>query len=322
MNSLSDPSSKILHHPDRLADFKRGLAFPISAEIDLTWRCALNCKGCHSKWLHSGVELQPEQIKRILTELHSKGLQSVTWSGGGDPLESPHWQFAMNLAYDLGLDQGLYSYLPGLGQELVDFIESKRLCFVYTHSNKPKWWLKHSPASRTVWTYGWLLDSENWNRIPEMIAKSNLDFYNFVDFRPLAPENKPDAPMELDYSWIRDALRVLDAMQKFNPQVKFAKYKFDDLLKPGAKRGYSKCFSTDFTASVGPNGDMYECLNRRGFSESILGNLLVEDLETIWQRKARFREDLSQCRILCRGHEMNKTLYKIFGEEIQHSSFV
>lgn len=325
MNSLSDPESKILRHVDRLADFNRGLAYPISAEIDLTWRCSLNCKGCHSKHLHSNIELQPDQIKRILTELHSHGLQAVTWSGGGDPLESPFAFYAFELAHDLRLDQALYSYLPNIDsdfwedrQEVFDYLGS-RMRFVYTHSCNTKG-LKRN--SKTVWTYGHLLDETNYLRISDLIKQTNLDFFNFVDFRPLAPENKPDAS-KLNYEWVPMALHLLKEHARQNPQVKFAEYKFTDLMRPNFGRDYHKCFSTDFTCSIGPNGDMYECLNRRGFSDSILGNLLTESLEEIWKRKARYREDLSQCRILCRNHEMNKTLYhRVFGPEPEHSNFV
>lgn len=319
MNSVTDHGIKIFQHPSRLADFKRdGLAFPISAEIDLTWRCSLNCKGCHSKHLHSGVELEPEQIKRILEQLHLHGLQSVTWSGGGDPLESKHRMYAFELAHDLRIDQALYSYLPRVDQKLVNYLGS-RMRFVYTHSCNTRGLVRNS---KTVWTYGHLLDETNFLKIADLVKQTNLGFFNFVDFRPLAPENKPDA-LAKDYSWVPQALRLLQEHPRMNPQVKFAEYKFLDLMKPDFGRTYSKCFSTDFTCSVGPNGDMYECLNRRGYPDSILGNLLVEDLEAIWRRKSRCRSDLSSCRILCRNHELNKTLYNhVFGPEPEHANFV
>ncbi len=318
MNSLSDPASKILRHPERLAAFKAGMAYPISAEVDLTWMCQLSCKLCHSKHLHQGMTLQPEEIKRIVMQLRENGLQSITWAGGGEPFESPHWRYAVNLAHDLGLDQACYSYLPGLNQEMADFLGA-RMAFVYTHSCSTKNLTK--PDGKTVWTYGFLLDSENWHRIPELAAKVNFDFFNFVDFRPLCPENKLD-PTVLDYSWIPEGLALLQEVQDRNPQVKFADYKFTQLLDEDGGRNYSSCMSTDFTTIVGPDGTVWECLNRRGYEDSRLGNLLQEDFTEIWKRKSRCRTDMSSCRIQCRNNSLNRTLYQIFGTAMQHESFV
>lgn len=322
MNSLSDPETKILTYfgndPERLVAFREGIAYPISAEVDLTWQCALNCKGCHSKHLHQGMTIEPEQIKRILTQLRQNGLQSVTWAGGGEPFESPHWRYAVNLAHDLGLDQACYSYLPGLDQEMADFLGS-RMAFVYTHSCSTRGLTK--PKGKTVWTYGWLLDAENWPRIPEMVKKFDSGFFNFLDFRPLCPQNKLDADV-LDYSWIPEGLELLDQASAYHSFVKFADYKFTQLLDADGGRNYQSCLSTDLTTIVGPDGTVWECLNRRGYEDSRLGNLLTEDLTDIWARKPRCRTNLVDCRIQCRNNSTNRTLYKIFGSPVQHVNFV
>lgn len=320
MNSLSDPEHKILHHPERLAAFKHGIAYPISAEIDLTWRCALNCKGCHSKHLHQGIELSEFQITRVLSQLQLYGCQSVTFSGGGDPFESPYWRFAINLAQDLGMSVAAYSYLPGLNQEMVDFLGQK-LAFVYTHSCNTKGLIRRKDKN-TVWTYGWLLDADNWHKVPDMVMRTDLDFFNFVDFRPLAPENKVN-PSTLDYSWIPNAIRLLKSAGKINSQVKWASYKFSSLLRPDFGRDYPSCLSTHFTTVVGPDGAMWECTNRRGFADSFLGNLLKEDLESIWKRKPKSRENLTDCRIICRNNSLNQTLYhKVLGPSPVHAEFI
>lgn len=322
MNSLSDPRHKILRFPERLAAYRDGLAYPISAEIDLTWRCALNCKGCHSKWLHQDQELKPEEIRRILEELHRHGLKSVTWSGGGDPMESPHFEYAVNLAADLGLDQGLYTYFPAPSWEKIDFIDRK-FSWVYTHPFK----IPDEPDAgrrnpRALWTVGFLLDSDNWFKARHWVELSDLEFFDHIDFRPLCPTNEPGALAfkPADLRWVPQCLMMLHDLKNTEPRVTFAEYKFLDLLKPDFGRSYNTCFSTDFVAVVGPNGDMYECVQRRG--RDVLGNLLREDLAAIWRRKARCRTDLSQCRLLCRNHELNKTLAYVLGPPVQHEVFV
>jgi len=310
MQTLADPENKISRQFKSLDHFqKHGWAYPLTAEIDLTWRCALNCKGCHSKWLHKDQELKPEEITRILRELAKNGCKSVVWSGGGEPLESPYWKFAIEEAEGWHLDQGLYSYLPEPTQEKVLYLD-ETLEFAYTHNFRTKG-LMRLAGTKNVWTAGWLLDKTTWMRVHEYIEKTDLGFFNFVDFRPLIVEGS-------DYRWAEYAIKFFEGFH--HPQVKWAKYKFHDLLKPNAGRDYQACYSTDFTASIGPNGDVYQCLNRRGIT--VIGNLLRETLEEIWERKQHVWKDFKQCRMLCRNHEMNKTLYKLLGPEPHHANFV
>lgn len=310
MQALADPKHKISRQFKVLQHFQEhGWAYPVSAEIDGTWNCSLNCKGCHSKWLHKDQELTQEQIARILRELAIHGLKSVTWSGGGEPLEWAHWRFAMEEAKRWKLDQGLYSYMPEPSQERVDFLE-QHLSWAYTHNFRTKGLVRNA-ESKTVWTAGWLLDKDTWHRVSEYIEKTDLGFFNFVDFRPLIVDGA-------DYSWVPKAIHFFENFR--HPQVKWAQYKFRDLMMPDRGRTYTTCYSTDFTASIGPNGDMYQCLNRRGVT--VIGNLITERLEDIWKRKRHTWCDFNGCRELCRNHEMNKELFYLLGPEPLHAAFV
>jgi MoaA/NifB/PqqE/SkfB family radical SAM enzyme len=332
VNSLTSPSSKLTHylinHPEILLQRKlHGFTYPVHAEIDLTWRCALDCKGCHSKWLHQGIELQPDQIKTILTELHAHGLEAVTFSGGGDPMESPHFEYAVNFAHDLGLGLGLYTYFPNPTQARIYFLDSK-FDWIYSHPFQPKaaqrrydWFNEDTNRwdSRARWTAGFLLDESNWHKAAEMAAKVDLGFFDGIDFRPLCPENKPDAK-PLNYGWVENAIRLLKQLSD-EPRITWAEYKFNGLLN-GGKREYDKCLSTDLVALVGPDGQLWECVNRRGFPDSALGNLLTESLEDIWRKKTHCRTDLTNCRILCRNDQDNVALYQLLGPAPKHSAFL
>lgn len=329
MNSLSDPASKLTHylinHPETLVHRKQhGFTYPVHAEIDLTWRCSLDCKGCHSKWLHSGIELQPDQIKTIMTELHAHGLEAVTFSGGGDPMESPHFFYAVNLAYDLGLKIGLYTWMPEPTQAKIDTFDVK-LDWVYSHpfnaSRFERGIIVTGVASRRChWTAGFLLDESNWHKAAEMASKVDLNFFDGVDFRPLCPENKPDAK-PLNYDWVEKSIFMLKQMSHDEPRITWSEYKFNGLLN-GGKREYDVCLSTDLVALVGPDGQMWECVQRRGYPDSALGNLLTESLEDIWRRKKHCRTELDGCRILCRNDQDNIALYQLLGPAPKHHAFL
>jgi hypothetical protein len=311
---LAQPAIKILHEenlPVLHALKETGHAFPLTAEVDLTMRCQLDCPGCHSKWLHNPSELSIQEIDRIVTQLKANGCRSIVWSGGGEPLESPNWKFAMWAAHHAGMKQGLYSYLPALTQERVNTI-SHYCEFVYAHNNhRPV----QKPDTTCVWTAGFLLDNKNWGRIREFYDKTNWSLFDYCDFRPLIVEG-------MDYSWVQKAIDTFESLDTFDklPGLRWARYKFYDLVSPAYGRNYAACHSTHLIAVIGSRGEVWECINRRGIT--CIGNILDEDLAAIWDRKPKCRTDLSDCRMLCRNHELNKTLYQIYGPAPVHGEFI
>ena len=321
LSALNDPKHKISRQFSALQQYKdHGFAYPLTAEIDLTWRCALNCKGCHSKWLHQDMELKPNEISRILSQLKEHGCKSIVWSGGGEPLESLYWHGAIMEADLEGFSQGLYSYFPEPSQHKIDFLEYY-MDFVYSHNFKTEGLKRGSKRypTRNVWTAGYLLDKDNWSKIPRFIDQVDLDFFDYVDFRPLILEG------ETDYRWVANALELFNALEdmysaEMLKKAKYAEYKFRDLLRPDFGRTYGTCVSTDFVAVVGPDGTLWECVNRRG--KTPLGNLLKESLSEIWSRKDHCRTEFEGCRILCRNNEMNKELDYLLGPSPRHELFV
>lgn len=60
--------------------------FPFDVQIELTYRCNLNCVHCYGQGLENNAsELKTSEIKRILDELHQAGCIWVTLTGG-EPL--------------------------------------------------------------------------------------------------------------------------------------------------------------------------------------------------------------------------------------------
>jgi hypothetical protein len=300
---------KILQYPERLSDYKEmGFAQPINAEVDLTNRCSLKCKGCMSAHMRNADEMDIDQISRVIEQLVSVECLSVTWTGGGEPLENENWRYAMEAASLAGFDQGLYSYLPSMTQPKVDFMD-KHLKFVVGHNTAA--WVTHTGERDCVWSCNWLLDSTNYKRIPEFIDKTNFQLFDHAYFRPLIMEGE-------NYSWVAEAITMLRLFGN-NPKVKWSQDKFADLLHKRGERTYKKCFSTAFTVSIGADGTVWECLNRRGITP--WGNIFEKDLEDILGTKEP-REDFTGCRILCRNHGLNKTLWKVFGTPPEHGTFV
>ena len=72
------------HFYDRLRNKKE--YYPSSAQIELTYRCNLNCIHCYCKGSEDkNKELTTKQWKKIIDEIHKEGCLEITFTGG-EPL--------------------------------------------------------------------------------------------------------------------------------------------------------------------------------------------------------------------------------------------
>ncbi|MDR0356304.1 MAG: radical SAM protein [Deltaproteobacteria bacterium] len=107
---------KILLFPDKLVSLNKNLSgldpsYPISVELSLTSQCNLKCIWCSD--LKSRA-LCPDRLdlavlERLFDDLSAGGTRGVTIEGGGEPVLSPHFVLAAELALNKGLSVGLIS---------------------------------------------------------------------------------------------------------------------------------------------------------------------------------------------------------------------
>jgi len=117
--------------------------FPLfSAKIKLTRRCNLRCKFC-SIWVRTPQPVQPDleykRIKTVLSELESKGLRKIHYSGGELLL---HRQFAeiIRFSRSLGLQVNITTNGTLLNKQIARFLVEQRIHAVTvsidSHDNK------------------------------------------------------------------------------------------------------------------------------------------------------------------------------------------
>jgi sulfatase maturation enzyme AslB (radical SAM superfamily) len=85
-------------------------------------------------------------------------------------------------------------------------------------------------------------------------------------------------------------------------------------------RPYKACYAASLSGVVTPNGKVWACVNRRGFPGSCIGDLSSEPFIEVWQRQQRW-QDFDQCRVLCRGDEVNLALAPLM-EPMEHENFI
>lgn len=279
---------------------KMGYCLPINWEIDLTNKCHFNCPNCASNQIRGDETLTLPQLESIFEKLNYSPCKSITWAGGGEPLLSPIWREAMEMAHDYGYAQGLYSHLPDITQADVNLI-SDYCRFAICHNTDED---VVNPHSLCNWKCSWMIDETNYRNLEKMYFSTNWQLFDKAEFRPMVSIDK-------DYSWpdwAEEAIRILDIVCYTYSNATFSKDKLQSIATLNFGRHYEKCYGIYFQGIVGATGDVYLCCNRRGES---IGNIFTEDLKDIYKR-LRPVTDFSKCPPACRQHTNNKILWDCY----------
>jgi radical SAM protein with 4Fe4S-binding SPASM domain len=92
--------------------------FPLSGQLELTYRCNLNCVHCYCKGSED-KELTTKEWKNILDEIHKEGCLWLTFSGG-DPLVREDFLEIYSYAVSKGFIITLFTNGYGLTKEIID----------------------------------------------------------------------------------------------------------------------------------------------------------------------------------------------------------
>lgn len=351
-----DPAGKLMAHLPRLAMLQAGEnPAPINVEIDLSNRCSLGCEWCHFAYTHTrgplagkfekpagavaGGDLMDEGLaKGVLNELCKAGVDSVTWTGGGEPTLHP--QFASIVEWGIGmLSQGLYTHgghivdkdLAGLLKRAMTFV------FVSMDASDRETYRREKQVDRfdavcagiralveargnATIGVGYLVTERNWRRAKDaaqLIAGLGADY---IQFRPTISyeQDNPDVPAE-DTSWMEEAADHLRWVKAVCPNVEFDESRFVG-YGDWAGHGYTTCWWSTLQTVITPNGKVWTCVNKREHPAAELGDLTQESFKELWARRPVANVDGS-CRVACRGHVANRALNEIFAPR-RHAEFV
>lgn len=105
--------SKIIHHPEVIELLQKNKARPVSCSIAPTSRCNLNCVFCSNVNRDKDESLDPVDLLGFMHDMKKLGAKTIEWTGGGDPSLYPPINDMIDLANQLGFEQGFIT--NGLG---------------------------------------------------------------------------------------------------------------------------------------------------------------------------------------------------------------
>ena len=352
-----NPRSKVLFHSDRITELRTtgNTSAPVNVEIDLSNRCSHGCSLCHFAYTHTRGPLAGKRDKPdghidggdlmdfmfavdVLAGLSVAGVKSITWTGGGEPTLHPDFEKIVSYATAIGLDQGLYTHGGHIDEKRAEFLK-RRLTFVYVSLDECT--AEDFAASKGVNRFanvlaginhlvkaegnatigvGFLLHRGNYNKVDDMVALGEALGVDYVQFRPIINYEQA-APNQLveDVQWVNGAINNL-RKHAGNPKVVTDAWRFE-MYRDWTGHNYATCNWSAMQTVITPNGKVWRCTNKREHPDALLGDLTVEDFQTIWKRAGGPCRVNDGCRVMCRGHIGNITLDAVLTEPA-HPNFI
>ncbi len=281
---------------------------PINCEIDLSNYCQLECDFCQfaAYRKENEVELSFDLFDNLINDLVYMGAQSVTFTGGGEPLLYSRFDDAVELVKKSGLDLGL--------------ITNGVLLHRYNYLVPEFTFIRVSLDASTKQTYEKVKGRDYFIRVIDNVAycvdKGPTVGLSFV----VCNGNKDEVQttkilgqeLGVDYVQIKPvAGTYLQEMDESGVIIKTQRFPVDSPLP---------CHIAGLVGIVGANGDVFYCCQKRGLEEGLLGNLAEDSFRIIWSRRHWVNPARMECET-CRY--MNYVRLLTHGEPINcHKGFL
>lgn len=347
---------KLLFHRTRVEAALRGeLTYPISVELDLSNVCPHDCPFCSFGTSKSGGYRQQNwvtfpfpRILDLLTELKGCGVESITFTGGGEPLVHRQAYEVFRHATKLGIKWGLVTNGLLLKSEVALEV-ANGASFVRISldagSDETHHFTHGLPEGQHQYTK--ILDNIRWVRTLNpyltigasfcMMDQNFKEVYkaakdvkdnggSYLEVRPTFPtdwrgdgwgnalSDPEGAKVEVDHA----RLHLNDA----NFSVIGMTGRFDAVSNPDKQ--YSQCRIGPHTTVIGADCRIWHCCVQRGIEEFCLGSVATRPFAEVWGEIASTRNqrdseiDVTKCP-RCRYDGYNELIEKaVIGDQMHH----
>ena len=347
---------KLLRHSDRVEASLRGaVTFPISVELDLSNVCPHDCPFCSFGTSASGGYRQQNWVTfpypRILTllgELADCGVQSVTFTGGGEPLVHPHARDIFRAATGRGLPWGLVTNgqlldrvipaLDGATFVRVSLDAGTSETHHFTHGLPAGRYayddiianLRLVRAAHPALTIGasFCVMDQNFKELYKAAKDVRDAGANYLEVRPTFPTDwrgdgwgraltDPDAAkVEVDHARLHlntDTFQVIGMTGRF-----------DAVANPA--KTYAQCRIGGLTTVIGADGRLWHCCVQRGQDAFCLGSVADTPFREAWIAAQQTRLQPSDINVAqcprCRYDSYNELIEQAFIVDGMHANFV
>ncbi|MCL6583930.1 MAG: radical SAM protein [bacterium] len=314
---------KIIHHLDRLWAICRGeLSPPVTVEIELTNACNHRCIFCLDQSYNAIINatLKEAPLLNLAAEIAGQGVESVIFTGGGEPLLYYSFSKIVQHFRTKGLHIGLITNGEAIDRHLeaiphLSWVQvSLDAASVEIHQKL------HNPfknnifqtivdnlyqISTSVFTgISYVLHPDNFRQMPAAIRLAREVGCRFIAFRrvdglPQAQSFTPAMLMEL-----RELMAGINWRQEANFQILAPRL---DHFAPGYRPlPYSPCLAHHLIGILSSDGNFYPCRTLRGDADYAYGSIYRDSFQNIWygEKRKAVLEKIARgdCSARCLGH--------------------
>ncbi|RPE39971.1 MoaA/NifB/PqqE/SkfB family radical SAM enzyme [Streptomyces sp. Ag109_O5-1] len=334
---------KLLAHPEVLVAARQPEPMrPINLEINPINICNQSCTWCTYGYLHERKEvLDKERMLELLEDARSLGVQSVTWTGGGEPTVHKDLDEVVERAAELGFRQGINSngvkLGPRLRRTLVQHFSYIRFSVdagtpdVYARTHRVNKAL-HNVVLRNITTlaaerdaagsglvmgFSFLVDESNVHDLAEGARRAKAAGVDYFQVKPIVHYERSNEQFEQESSlWtvLEEQMAQVRQLRDEHFDIRYLDHKFDDVTRQeDYGRTYDVCRGNELLATVGADGSVDVCCAFKGESNWSFGNINERRFTEIWageqRRSVLAMIDVKRCPPLCKGHELNKIIH-------------
>ena len=356
-------SHKLIYHPKRVDQWLDSRnkwetaksVYPIYVEISPMGACNHRCTFCSVDYIgYKTRNLEPDILKKRLTEMAELGVKSVMFAGEGEPTLWKPLPEILDHCSEVGIDTSLTTNMVPFTNKNVD-------AFVRNCS-----WIKTSINAGTANTYADIHQTKagDFDRVLNNF-KLAVDSRNKYETNCtiggqilLLPENAHEVytlaetlrDIGVDYLVVKPYTQSLSGISHKYENLKYEQFmsleedlnslkneNFNVVFRARTmkklseeKRTYTKCNATPFFwAYIMADHSLYGCSAYLENEEFCYGNLSENSFKELWEGEKRKKSylhikkdlDISKCRVNCRMDDINRYLWE-FDNLDPHVNFI
>lgn len=333
--------NKVRAHPEWVVAYlEKGYNYPITLEIDPTNSCPLNCADrCpwHDWRRDSKDSLDSMALIRVINEAKDLGVQSLIWTGGGEPLSNPATLKSIQYAKSLGLENGMFTtgvaMTPRATEILLDSLSWVRfhldgpnsISYAEVHGtneqvfNKVRKNIRYfnaRKAERGVCTSVGIGTIAMISKIGEIEKFVQLALSLGVDYFQLKHDLSQMTNQNYLEWWNNVVVPILDQLSQNYETVSF-KLQYSKGVEYLVPNNSIRCHAHHLSTAITANGDVVYCKSTRDVPEWKLGNIKDASLKDIFDGdlNKRLSEQITpqNCGVLpCPLKTSNELLHRVY----------
>jgi len=289
---------------------------PVTCEIDLSNRCQLNCSFCMYKdyLAENRCDLDLDIYKCLFRDFRQAGIESITFTGGGEPLMNNNAVEMIDMAFDQGFDMGLIT--NGISLDHIPDYLLRGFKFIRVSLDAPDGGIYEK--IKGVDYFDKVL--QNIVMVQETIGESTALGLSYVvcEDNVWGIKSAKGLAKELGVKYIQ----FKPAWQN-GDVFKYRTTSSDTVYSASrckAKTNFP-CMIAGLVGVIGANGRVYYCCQHRGEKHYEVGDLNDREFNEIWKDRNRIKPKIADCP-MCRYMSYVKKFEEIPTMLLEHRRFL